>query len=188
MRTRDAPKHPETLKTKISLVGEQSVGKTSLIHRFVSGAFDETYIRTLGAAASKKVLDLPSVAGRSVHMDMTIMDVMGAQTFLELFKESYFRGANGILAVADLARRPTLDALAIWISSVEKVSGKQPVVLVANKADLRDDAEYDIADLEQTARKFDADYLLTSAKTGENVDEAFARLGRKAAERQLGLG
>src|SRR5207249_2275963 len=44
----------KTFKFKICLVGEEGVGKTSLIHRFVSGAFDESYIRTLGAVVANK--------------------------------------------------------------------------------------------------------------------------------------
>src|SRR3989304_5586004 len=55
----------KTFKLKICLVGEEGVGKTSLVHRFVSGAFDESYIRTLGAGGSKKSVTLGSVRGRA---------------------------------------------------------------------------------------------------------------------------
>jgi small GTP-binding protein len=173
------------LKTKVCLVGEQAVGKTSLIHRFVAGAFDESYIRTLGAVVSKKVVDLEDVLGRRVHVDLTILDIMGKQTFLQLFQEAYFHGAGAILAVADLTRRSTLDALDFWISSVESVSGKLPVFVVVNKADLGDQAEYGRAEIEARAKKYGAAHLVTSAKTGDNVDDAFRRLARLAAERQL---
>jgi small GTP-binding protein len=177
----------EVLKAKICLVGEQAVGKTSLIHRFVSGAFDESYIRTLGAVVSKKAVDLTSVGGRAVHLDMTILDIMGKRTFLELFQEAYFHGASGILAVADFTRRETLDALVIWIRGVESVSGKLPLVLVVNKADLGDQAEFGAREIEEAAKAFGAGYLLSSAKSGDNVEEAFRRLATLAAERQLRL-
>ncbi len=173
------------LKTKVCLVGEQGVGKTSLIHRFVSGAFDETYIRTLGAVVSKKTFDLESLDGRPIHMDMTILDIMGNRTFLDLFHEAYFHGANGILAVADLTRRGTLDALRVWISSVESVSGKLPVFLVVNKADLNERAEYGPSEIGAAANAFGAEFLATSAKTGINVEEAFRHLAFLAAARQL---
>src|SRR6266568_4813959 len=55
----------KTYKFKICLVGEEGVGKTSLIHRFVSGAFDESYIRTLGAVVSKKTVALGSMGGHA---------------------------------------------------------------------------------------------------------------------------
>src|SRR5712691_1669412 len=67
----------KTFKFKICLVGEEGVGKTSLIHRFVSGAFDESYIRTLGAVVSKKTVALGSMQGRPVQVDMMILDIMG---------------------------------------------------------------------------------------------------------------
>lgn len=178
---------PAVLKSKVCLVGEQSVGKTSLIHRFVHGVFDESYIRTLGAVVTKKSLDLESVGGRPTHMDMSILDIMGKRTFLELFQDAYFHGAGGILAVADLTRRSTLDSLDAWIRGVESVSGMLPVFLVVNKADLADRAEYGTSEIEAAAKVFGAEYLATSAKTGANVEEAFRRLAYLAAERQLRL-
>ncbi len=185
MPVKGVPVRPETLKTKVCLIGEQAVGKTSLIHRFVSGAFDETYIRTLGAAASKKVLEFASIGGRPVHMDMTILDIMGKRTFLELFQESYFYQAQGVLAVADLTRRQTLDSLAAWISGVKSAAGELPVVIVVNKADLGDRAEYGRNEIEEVAKASRADFFLTSAKTGDSVEDAFRKLGGMAAERQL---
>ncbi len=145
---RSAPGSREVLKTKVCLVGEQAVGKTSLVHRFVSGVFDESYIRTLGAVVSKKEVDLDIVGGRDVHIDMTVMDIMGKQTFLQLFLDAYFQGAGAVLAVADLTRRSTLDALGFWIGSVESVAGNIPIFIVVNKADLHDEAEYGVTEIE----------------------------------------
>lgn len=180
-----APAKPTVVKTKVCLVGEQAVGKTSLIHRLVSGAFDDAYIRTLGAIVTKKSLDLQEVGGQAVHVDLTILDIMGKRTFLELFQDAYFYGARGVLAVADLTRRPTLEALGPWVRSVEARSGRLPVVLVVNKADLLDRADFGPGEIETTSKAFGAEAFLTSAKTGENVEEAFRRLAFLAAERQL---
>src|SRR5438034_8436214 len=94
----------KTFKLKICLVGEEGVGKTSLIDRFVSGAFDESYIRTLGAVVSKKTVAIGSMQGRLVQGDMMILDIMGKRTFLQLFKEAYFHGAQRVLAVFDTTR------------------------------------------------------------------------------------
>src|SRR5437879_12038758 len=94
----------KTFKFKICLVGEEGVGKTSLIHRFVSGAFDESYIRTLGAVVSKKTVALGTLHGRPVQVDMMILDITGKSTFLPLSKEAYFHGATGVLAVFRVTR------------------------------------------------------------------------------------
>src|SRR5438309_8232469 len=90
MRRPSMDTESKTFKFKICLVGEEGVGKTSLIHRFVSGAFDVSYIRTLGAVVSKKTVALGTLHGRPVQVDMMILDIMGKRTFLQLFKEAYF--------------------------------------------------------------------------------------------------
>lgn len=179
------PRH--VMKTKICLVGEQAVGKTSLVHRFVSGAFDESYIRTLGAVVSKKTIELDDVVGQDLHMDMTILDIMGMQTFMQLFLGAYFQGASGVLAVADLTRRRTLAELESWIRSVESVVGEIPVFLVVNKADLTERADYGTKEIQALANAHGADFIVTSAKTGDHVDDAFHRLARLAAEHQIAL-
>ncbi|TLZ68620.1 MAG: hypothetical protein E6K12_00795 [Methanobacteriota archaeon] len=125
----------KTFKFKICLVGEEGVGKTSLIHRFVSGAFDESYIRTLGAVVSKKSVALGSMQGRPVQVDMMILDIMGKRTFLQLFKEAYFHGAKGVLAVFDMTRAASLRDLSKWIDGVRDSVGLR----VSDPLHLRED-------------------------------------------------
>jgi len=97
------------MKTKVCLVGEAAVGKTSMIRRYVLDEFEDKYITTLGAKVSKKELafDLPDKDVR-VQMDMTIWDIMGEKGFRDLLKEAFFHGAKGILAVCDITRYSTL--------------------------------------------------------------------------------
>lgn len=176
------PTSPVVLKAKICLVGDEAVGKTSLIHRFVHGVFDATYIRTLGAVPAKKPVDLPDIRGHPVHLDLTVLDIMGKLTFLQLFQEAYFHGARGILAVADLTRKETLLDLTQWIRSVRSISGPLPTVIVVNKADLADQAEYGEADIEAITDVVGSEHFLASAKTGDEVEMAFRRLATYVAE------
>ena len=175
------------LKSKICLVGGLAVGKTSLIRRFVLNVFDERYETTLGTKVTKKTLEL-SFPDRdvAVQVDMTIWDIMGQQGFQELLKEAYFHGARGILAVADLTRRSSLIDVVDWVGAVQGVAGSIPVLIAVNKSDLSQQAEFSQSEIGELREQFACDSLLTSAKTGERVEEAFLRLGRLAAERQLG--
>ena len=175
------------LKSKVCLVGEKAVGKTSLIRRYVLNTFDEQYITTIGTRVSKKEVRIFS-PGKDllIDIDMTVWDIMGEKGFRELMKDAYFYGANGILAVADITRRQTLDELDDWIDGVEQVVGKVPIVMAVNKNDLAPDAQFGERDIEQMAKAFECEYLLTSAKTGQNVEEVFHRLGALVAESQLG--
>src|SRR5213078_137421 len=117
----------KTFKFKICLVGEEGVGKTSLIHRFVSGAFDETYIRTLGAVVSKKTVALGSMQGRPVQVDMMILDIMGKPPFPPLFQEAFLHGPEGVLAVFHHTPQASLRHLSKWIDGVRDPVGPIPV-------------------------------------------------------------
>ncbi|MFQ5910048.1 MAG: Rab family GTPase, partial [Thermoplasmata archaeon] len=120
------------LKSKVCLVGEKAVGKTSLIKRYVLNTFDDRYITTIGTKVSKKELELEGKDIR-VQLDMTIWDIMGEKGFRELLKDAYFYGADGVLAVADLTRKKSLADLDDWIDSTIKEAGKIPVIIAVNK-------------------------------------------------------
>ncbi len=171
-----------TYKFKICLVGEEAVGKTSLIHRFVSGAFDESYIRTLGAVVSKKTVKLGSMEGKPVVVDMVILDIMGKRTFLQLFKEAYFHGAKGILAVFDVTRKASLRDLTKWVDGVRDSVGPVPVYTLGNKSDLSERREVTEQEASEVLSPYETPILYTSAKTGENVEQAFQSLAKTIVE------
>ncbi len=165
------------LMSKVVLVGDRSVGKTSLIRRFVVDQFDDRYMLTLGAKVEKKVMEVfvPERDTR-VALDMNIWDIMGQTTFRDLAKEAYFQGARGIFLVVDLTRRETLEGVGGWIRAVEEVTGPIPMVLAANKKDLAGQAAYTPAQVAEVARLHGCTSFLTSAKSGENVEATFTNL------------
>lgn len=179
------PEEPEMkarkhFKAKVCLVGNPAVGKTSLVRRYVMNSFDDRYLTTVGTKVSKKpvrVVD-PS-AELDADIDLMIWDIMGQPGFREMLKDAYFFDAKGVLAVADLTRKDTLEDLKNWIKAVEGVTGKVPIVVAINKADLTAEAGYSTAEAVQAAEVLGADVFLTSAKTGSNVEEAFRRLGAR---------
>src|SRR5438067_10513652 len=141
---------------------------------------------TTGSAKVKKQVNVFYVAHHlQLQMDITIWDIMGEKGFRELLKDAYFYGANGILAVADLTCRRTLDDVDDWIDGVEPLIGKVPVLIVVNKADLTSCAQFTERDVAQFAKAYGSDFLLTSAKTGEHVESAFTRLASVVVEGQL---
>lgn len=174
------------MKIKICLVGEAAVGKTSLIRRFVLEDFDDKYIQTLGTKVSKKEIAVPPrEGGDGVKVDMTIWDIMGQKGFRELLKEAYFYGAKGVIAVCDVTRKTTLDDLDDWIEGVYSVTGKIPIQFMANKWDLKGQAELGEEELVQGTKAYDSPYFFTSAKTGEGVEAAFQNLADRIARDKL---
>jgi small GTP-binding protein len=159
------------LQKKVCMLGSFSVGKTSLVRRFVESIFDETYHTTIGVKVDKKVV---SVNGESVTL--MLWDIYGEDVFQKM-RMSYLRGMAGYLLVADGTRRQTLaDALALHERIVQEI-GKLPAVLVLNKDDLKDQWEIDPAQ-EATLAETGWTVRHTSAKTGEAVENVFLHLGQ----------
>lgn len=165
------------MKLKVCLVGEAAVGKTSLIHRFVHDQFTGEYVATLGTKVTKKELEV-QVPGtsRKERIALLIWDIMGQKKVLELMREGYFHGAQGFLMVCDMTRPETLQELDGWRSYVRDVVGDVPSYLLGNKVDLVgiDKVETDV--LEDARGRWGCPYILTSAKSGDGVEDAFQDL------------
>lgn len=159
---------------KICLIGDGEVGKTSLIRRYVLDIFDDQYIQTFGAKVAKKELDLENVS-----LTLMIWDVLG-QKSPKGPHSNFFNGAAGALLVCDMTRPETLEHLKDWEADLLEVSGKIPMIILGNKCDL--EMKIDPLDLEAFAAKLGYPTMLTSARTGQNVQEAFQALGEKLME------
>lgn len=182
--TKPKPKEIVLMK-KICMLGDPAVGKTSLIARFVYSIFDDKYLETIGAKVTKRVMALTHVpTGQNYRLKLMLWDIAGRKT-LEHVRSSYHREAEGGLLVCDVTRRSTLDNMDKWLSSFFSVTGEVPVVFIANKMDLKSDAEFGEAEMVALARKYHSPYILTSARTGENVEESFRELGRRIIQHYL---
>jgi len=175
----------EPFKEKVCMAGEPAVGKTSLIRRFVVGDYDDHYIVTLGAKVSKRVVRVADPAtSRETEVDMILWDVMGTPSIRDLLKEAYYRGAKGILAVLDLTRPDTLEALDRWADSIRTVAGPIPIHVVANKADMAAQRRVEEGDLAQFCASRGWPWSYASAKTGEGVIAAFDAIARDLLARR----
>jgi small GTP-binding protein len=160
------------LQKKICMLGSFSVGKTSLVKRFVESIFSERYLTTVGVKIDKKVI---SASGEEITL--MLWDLYGEDEYQKV-RMSYLRGATGYLLVADGTRPTTLDkALAIQEEAQQKF-GPTPYVVALNKCDLT--AEWDIpAEREaEIAGRERSVVVRTSAKTGEGVERAFDSLAK----------
>ncbi len=167
----------EIWRIKVCLVGDSGVGKTSILRRYVLNEFDDHYVATLGATAMKKQVQVRSEkTGKEVTFILNIFDTMGSRSFREVLQEAYFSGTQGSLAVCDITRPATLSGMRGWVEAVDKVAGRIPVVILGNKADLANQAKVNQAQLEATAAEYDCPTFLTSAKTGQNIEDAVKAL------------
>lgn len=167
------------IKKKICLLGAFAVGKTSLTERFVYGRFEEKYLTTIGVRISRKIV--PPVqapgSGRMVQHEFLIWDIAGLEKF-DHAADNYFRGAAGALAVADLTRPATVEDLKRFGARFRSVNPEAKLILIGNKLDLFDDDRRTLARLNELAREYASAVMLTSARSGVRVDEAFLALSR----------
>ena len=160
------------LQKKICMLGAFSVGKTSLVRRYVESIFSETYLTTVGVKIDKKTLD---VDGRS--LSLILWDIAGEDEVSSI-RMSYVRGAAGYLLVADGTRPETLEVAMSIQARVASEVGKAPFILLLNKYDLKE--SWAISDQRLAEPDF-AGWMVrpTSAKTGEGVEAAFEELARR---------
>jgi GTPase SAR1 family protein len=159
------------------MTGEASVGKTSLIRRYVLDEYDDRYLATLGTKITKKILTVQDPKGPgTVTVHAILWDIMGTSTLRDLLKEAYYHGAEGIFAVADQTREETLAALDAWSASIRSVAGDIPTFGLVNKHDLEPDPAFGEGEIEAFFEKRGWPWLYTSAKTGAGVEDAFHRL------------
>ena len=163
------------MQKKICLLGGFGVGKASLVSRYVHSIFSDKYMTSVGVKIEKK-----SVHVKGTDVDLVIWDIYGQDDFQKV-RMSYLRGASGYFLVVDGTRAATLDtALALHDSAQQVVPGAAFTLLV-NKADLVSQWEVREDVLERLRTK-GWRVLKTSAKTGDEVDQAFLGLARAMLE------
>jgi small GTP-binding protein len=160
------------IQKKICMLGSFAVGKTSLVRRFVESIFSETYHTTVGVKIDRKPVQIDGT-----EINLVLWDLYGDDDFQKI-RWSYFQGASGYLLVADGTRRATLDKAVTLEERARQEIGAVPFVFVINKCDLVGEWELD-PEFETRLREKNWAILHSSAKTGEGVDEAFAKLTRK---------
>ncbi len=152
---------------KIVVLGHFGVGKTSLIRRFVTDTFTDNYKVTIGVHITKKVLE---ISGENT-VSLILWDLEGTDD-IETIRSSYLMGTHGVILVFDVSRPSTFQHLHDDLKVVGSKIPETPLMIVGNKSDLVDDDELNTV-FEENEIVVD---FLTSAKTGDTVNELFLHL------------
>jgi small GTP-binding protein len=160
------------LQKKICMLGSFSVGKTSLVKRFVESIFSDRYLTTVGVKIAKKV-----VAAGGAEMTLMLWDLYGEDEYQKV-RMSYLRGASGYLLVADGTRPATLEKALAIEEEAEKNFGPTPYVVALNKCDLTADWEISAEREAEIRGRAHGAVVRTSAKTGAGVELAFDSLAK----------
>ncbi|KAF7205957.1 ras-related protein Rab-6A isoform X2 [Nothobranchius furzeri] len=158
-------------KFKLVFLGEQSVGKTSLITRFMYDSFDNTYQATIGIDFLSKTMYLED---RTIRLQL--WDTAGQERFRSLIP-SYIRDSAAAVVVYDITNVNSFQQTTKWIDDVRTERGSDVIImLVGNKTDLADKRQITTEEGEQRAKEMNVLFVETSAKTGYNVKQLFRRV------------
>ena len=161
---------------KIILIGSSSVGKSSILQRYIQKVFNESYSCTIGVDFFMKSLD---IGDKSIKMQL--WDTAGTEKFRSI-TTGYYRGANAAFIVFDLTSKQSFECLNEWIENYYKFSdpnSEKNVVLIGNKCDLVDRREITQEEIDKFIKDNNIMYYETSAKTGQNIDECFYFIAEK---------
>ncbi|XP_060941477.1 ras-related protein Rab-6A isoform X2 [Limanda limanda] len=158
-------------KFKLVFLGEQSVGKTSLITRFMYDSFDNTYQATIGIDFLSKTMYLED---RTIRLQL--WDTAGQERFRSLIP-SYIRDSAAAVVVYDITNVNSFQQTTKWIDDVRTERGGDVIImLVGNKTDLADKRQVSIEEGERKAKELNVMFIETSAKAGYNVKQLFRRV------------
>jgi Ras-related protein Rab-11A len=168
---------------KITLLGDAAVGKTSLINQFVENTFQEDYKPTLGANIIRKDVILEDL---NAKVRLIVWDLAGQEKY-NVVRSLYYQGCVGALLVYDVTRIVTFENIVSkWLNDFKKYVKREGIyLLLGNKSDLNEQRVVQTSDGTKLAEKINASkFIETSAKFGENVDNAFKTLVYQILENQ----
>ncbi|MFX0043712.1 MAG: Rab family GTPase [Candidatus Hodarchaeota archaeon] len=160
---------------KIVMLGSAAVGKTSLINMYCEGAFQEDYKPTLGANIVRKDVSLDNL---NAKVRLIMWDLAGQEKY-NVIRSMYFQGCVGALLVYDVTRYNTFDSInSKWLKDFKRYVKKEGAyILIGNKTDLKEQRAVTTEKGKKLAEEINAsEFVETSAKLGENIEEAFSLL------------
>ena len=158
----------EDFKLKIVVVGDSGVGKTNLIHRFISNSFSESSKATVGVEFSSKSYKI------NEHIfKIELWDTAGQERYKSI-TAVYYKGAKGALIVYDTTSKESFNNIDKWMEEIkDKTSNDIKLMIIGNKIDLKEFREVDIEEGINKAKTFGLPIMETSALDSTNVKEAF---------------
>jgi small GTP-binding protein len=171
------------IMAKVIIVGDSSVGKTTIRKRFMGEGFTKSHLATLGADFSEKKVFLKHPTGDSVELRLQIWDIAGQVTFA-LMRKRFLKGAKIVIFVYDRTNKESFDNIDTWMREVVDANDTtiMPLIVVGNKSDLTEKLEVDNTKIhkyiqELKDRKWAVSSFIhrinTSALTGKNIESLF---------------
>lgn len=160
---------------RLILIGESTVGKSSLLRQFKEGEYFADISLTVGVDFHAKVIEV-----NGFPIKLQLWDTAGQDRFRAIVK-AYYRNAVGGLLVFDITCRDSFANLDVWLEDATRnAEPHKPVfLLVGNKCDQEKSREVSQEEGEKYAHDHNMEYIETSAKSGKNVEECFHKIAKR---------
>ncbi|TWW64700.1 EF-hand calcium-binding domain-containing protein 4B [Takifugu flavidus] len=164
---------------KVVLVGNSSVGKTSLLRSFCEGRFHPSTTATVGIDYSVKTLTLDNM-----QVAMQLWDTAGQERYCSITKQ-FFRKADGVVVMYDVTVEESFRAVKPWLANVQEAAGEGiPILLLGNKMDMDESRQVPVKEAEKLAQENRVMFSEVSAYTSRNVTESLTHLARVLMEQE----
>ena len=164
----------EYYKLKLIVLGDSGVGKTNIIHRYITDTFSTETKATIGVEFFIKTFRV-----NNDIIKLEIWDTAGQERYKSI-TSAYYKGSKGALLVYDIKRYPTFENLEKWMNEInEKVKGSLKMMIIGNKSDLNDERKVDIENALEKAKLLNIPFMETSALDSTNIQNAFENILRE---------
>jgi small GTP-binding protein len=175
-------KSNEEIQMKFLLIGEQAVGKSSLINQYIEGKFEENLLCAAGLDLKKKYIKI-----NQTSIKLMIYDTAGHERFRTLSKNQ-ISSTKGILIVYDVTEKESFDALNFWMKSFKENANKNAICLIiGNKIDLENKRVIGYDEGKKFAEKYGVKFIETSAKSAVGVNEAFYSVAKEIFDNEINV-
>ena len=155
-------------KVRLMLIGNSTVGKTSIIKRFCKNKFTNSFISSIGIDFETKYVKIDNKT-----INLQIWDTAGQERY-KVISRNYFNQSDGFIIVYDITNRKTFDDVVNWIEQIQELAGEYTKnIIVGNKLDLEKMRKVEKEEGKELAEKYNYIFFETSAQSGKNIDKAF---------------
>ena len=164
------------INLKILILGDSSVGKTTLLLKYVDGYFPTIYVATIGVEYKVKKINI-----NGININLQIWDTAGQERFRGITK-NFLKGADGIIYTYDITNKSSFDSLKNWIMTAEETVEGFKKIIIGNKIDLEENRKVSKESFNKFCQNKNMQGYEVSAKEGTNVNESFELLAKLIIE------
>ena len=166
----------DDISLKILILGDSSVGKTTLLLKYVDGYFPTVYVATIGVEYKIKRINI-----NGIDISLQIWDTAGQERFRGITK-NFMKGADGIIYAYDITKKSSFESLKNWIFQSEEATEGFKKIIIGNKIDLEKERQVTEESLNKFCQSRNIKGMEVSAKNDVNVSECFETLAKLIIE------